>query len=77
MESIADVFADAVPHFAPFVAYGAHQLYGKYEFEKEKSAAKSVLGPNGMPPLPARYGQTVTKPTYDLAEEDLQTYGAK
>lgn len=46
-------------------------------FEKEKSAAKSVLGPNGMPPLPARYGQTVTKPTYDLAEEDLQTYGPK
>ncbi|ETW79216.1 hypothetical protein HETIRDRAFT_478624 [Heterobasidion irregulare TC 32-1] len=38
VESIADVFAEAVPHFAPFVAYGAHQLYGKYEFEKEKSA---------------------------------------
>ena len=46
-------------------------------FEKEKSAAKSVLGPNGMPPLPARYGQTATKPTYALAEEDLQTYGPK
>lgn len=27
-----------VPHFAPFVSYGAHQLYGKYEFEKEKSS---------------------------------------
>ena len=38
VESVADVFAEAVPHFAPFVAYGAHQLYGKYEFEKEKSA---------------------------------------
>ncbi|KAI0306077.1 CNH domain-containing protein [Multifurca ochricompacta] len=29
---------DIVPHFAPFVSYGAHQLYGKYEFEKEKSS---------------------------------------
>ncbi len=42
-----------------------------------EGAAKSVLGPNGLPPLPARYGQTVTAPKYDLAEEDLQTYGAK
>ncbi|KAJ7906080.1 RhoGEF Rgf2 [Mycena leptocephala] len=35
---IGDIFLDAVPHFEPFVSYGAHQLYGKYEFEKEKSA---------------------------------------
>jgi hypothetical protein len=27
-----------VPDFGPFVSYGAHQLYGKYEFEKEKSS---------------------------------------
>ena len=26
-----------MPHFSPFVAYGAHQMYGKYEFEKEKA----------------------------------------
>ncbi|KAJ7117617.1 RhoGEF Rgf2 [Mycena epipterygia] len=38
VEKIGDIFMDAVPHFEPFVSYGAHQLYGKYEFEKEKSA---------------------------------------
>ncbi|KAI0042292.1 CNH-domain-containing protein [Auriscalpium vulgare] len=38
VESIADIFFDAVPHFGPFVSYGAHQLYGKYEFEKERSS---------------------------------------
>ncbi|KAK7025031.1 Rho guanyl-nucleotide exchange factor [Favolaschia claudopus] len=37
VEKIGDIFLDAVPHFEPFVSYGAHQLYGKYEFEKEKS----------------------------------------
>lgn len=38
VERVGDILLDAVPHFAPFVSYGAHQLYGKYEFEKEKSA---------------------------------------
>ena len=38
IEGIADIFLDIVPLFAPFVSYGAHQLYGKYEFEKEKSS---------------------------------------
>ncbi|KAI0035358.1 CNH-domain-containing protein [Vararia minispora EC-137] len=38
VESVSDIFLDAVPHFAPFVAYGAHQMYGKYEFEKEKAS---------------------------------------
>jgi hypothetical protein len=38
VDRIADVLADAVPHFGPFVSYGAHQLYGKFEFEKEKAA---------------------------------------
>ncbi|KAJ7722989.1 CNH-domain-containing protein [Mycena metata] len=38
VEKIGDIFLDAVPYFEPFVSYGAHQLYGKYEFEKEKSA---------------------------------------
>ncbi|OCH85211.1 CNH-domain-containing protein [Obba rivulosa] len=37
VEQIGDVLLEAVPHFGPFVSYGAHQLYGKYEFEKEKS----------------------------------------
>lgn len=38
VECISDIFLEAVPHFGPFVSYGAHQLYGKYEFEKEKSS---------------------------------------
>jgi len=38
VERIGDVLLDIVPHFGPFVSYGAHQLYGKYEFEKEKSS---------------------------------------
>ncbi|KAH7927342.1 CNH-domain-containing protein [Leucogyrophana mollusca] len=38
VERIGDILIDAVPHFGPFVSYGAHQLHGKYEFEKEKSS---------------------------------------
>ncbi|KAG6333845.1 hypothetical protein ID866_5243 [Astraeus odoratus] len=38
VERIGDIFVDIVPHFGPFVSYGAHQLYGKYEFEREKSS---------------------------------------
>lgn len=38
VERIGDILLDIVPHFGPFVSYGAHQLYGKYEFEKEKSS---------------------------------------
>ncbi|EIN09591.1 CNH-domain-containing protein [Punctularia strigosozonata HHB-11173 SS5] len=38
VERIGDILLDAVPHFAPFVSYGAHQLYGKYEFEREKGS---------------------------------------
>lgn len=38
VERIGDILLDIVPQFAPFVSYGSHQLYGKYEFEKEKSS---------------------------------------
>ena len=34
---IGDIFKEIVPLFDPFVDYGAHQMYGKYEFEKEKN----------------------------------------
>ncbi|CAG8772777.1 10052_t:CDS:2, partial [Acaulospora colombiana] len=34
---IGDIFLEIVPSFSPFVDYGAHQMYGKYEFEKEKA----------------------------------------
>jgi hypothetical protein len=46
-------------------------------FEKEKSMAKGVLGPNGMPPLPARYGMTQAAPKYDMAKDDDQPYGPR
>ncbi|PCH36385.1 CNH-domain-containing protein [Wolfiporia cocos MD-104 SS10] len=38
VDQIGDVLLEAVPHFGPFVSYGAHQLYGKFEFEKEKAS---------------------------------------
>jgi hypothetical protein len=38
VQSIGDLFLERVPFFEPFVTYGAHQLFGKYEFEKEKGA---------------------------------------
>lgn len=38
VEAIGDIFLECVPHFEPFVVYGAHQLFGKYEFEKEKGS---------------------------------------
>ncbi|ELU37798.1 Rho guanyl-nucleotide exchange factor [Rhizoctonia solani AG-1 IA] len=37
VETIGDIFLEMVYHFEPFVQYGKHQLYGKHEFEKEKS----------------------------------------
>jgi hypothetical protein len=39
--------------------------------------AKGVLGANGMPPLPARYGTTQAEPLYNLKASDEQTYGPK
>jgi hypothetical protein len=38
VSTIGDLFLERVGHFEPFVTYGAHQLFGKYEFEKEKGA---------------------------------------
>ncbi|KAM6497062.1 CNH domain containing protein [Amanita muscaria] len=37
VEKIGDVLLESVPSFSPFVAYGSHQVFGKFEFEKEKS----------------------------------------
>ncbi|KZP01607.1 CNH-domain-containing protein [Calocera viscosa TUFC12733] len=38
VEKIGDILIDHVGNFQPFVTYGSHQLYGKYEFEKERSS---------------------------------------
>ncbi|CAG8530410.1 12743_t:CDS:10 [Cetraspora pellucida] len=37
VEQIGDIFLEYIPLFDPFIKYGAHQLLGKYEFEKEKT----------------------------------------
>lgn len=37
VRNIGDVFLQWVPRFDPFIKYGANQMYGKFEFEKEKS----------------------------------------
>ncbi|KAL1957717.1 hypothetical protein VTO42DRAFT_5560 [Malbranchea cinnamomea] len=38
VHTIGDIFLEFVPRFDPFIKYGANQLYGKYEFEKEKAS---------------------------------------
>ncbi|KAL4895464.1 Rho guanyl nucleotide exchange factor [Aspergillus ambiguus] len=38
VRTIGDIFLQHAPRFDPFIKYGANQLYGKYEFEKEKSS---------------------------------------
>ncbi|KAK9360761.1 CNH domain-containing protein [Lipomyces starkeyi] len=37
VKQIGDIMLEHVPRFAPFIKYGANQLYGKHEFEREKS----------------------------------------
>ncbi|KAI0315023.1 CNH domain-containing protein [Amylostereum chailletii] len=76
VESIADIFLDAVPHFAPFVTYGAHQMYGKYEFEKERAAnpafAQFVEETERKPEsLKLELNGYLTKPTTRLARYPL------
>lgn len=38
VNTVGDIFLEHVPRFDPFIKYGANQLYGKYEFEKEKAS---------------------------------------
>ncbi|KAL3471003.1 CNH domain-containing protein [Aspergillus californicus] len=38
VKSVGDIFLQHVPRFDPFIKYGANQLHGRYEFEKEKSS---------------------------------------
>ncbi|KAF3480102.1 uncharacterized protein GIQ15_05449 [Arthroderma uncinatum] len=38
VQTIGDIFLQFVPRFDPFIRYGANQLHGKYEFEKERSS---------------------------------------
>ena len=38
VKNVGDIFLNFVPRFDPFIKYGANQLYGKYEFERERSS---------------------------------------
>ncbi|KAH0582817.1 hypothetical protein H2248_010725 [Termitomyces sp. 'cryptogamus'] len=76
VERIGDVLLDVVPHFGPFVQYGSHQLYGKYEFEKEKNAnAAFALFVETTERLPEsrklELNAYLTKPTTRLARYPL------
>ncbi|WAQ85698.1 hypothetical protein PtA15_6A326 [Puccinia triticina] len=73
---IADIYLELVPHFSPFVKYGAHQLYGKYEFEREKAAnpafAKFVDEAERLPESrKLELNAYLTKPTTRLARYPL------
>lgn len=38
VRNVGDIFLEYVPQFHPFIRYGANQLFGKFEFEKEKGS---------------------------------------
>ncbi|KAH0544586.1 hypothetical protein FGG08_001235 [Glutinoglossum americanum] len=38
VKNVGDIFLEFVPRFDPFIKYGSNQLYGKYEFEKERAS---------------------------------------
>ena len=37
VRNVGDLFLNFVPRFGPFIKYGANQLVGKFEFERERS----------------------------------------
>ncbi|KAG8747762.1 RHO1 GDP-GTP exchange protein 2, partial [Ceratobasidium sp. 428] len=76
VETIGDIFLELVPHFGPFVQYGKHQLYGKYEFEKEKASNPAFSSfVETVERLPAsrklELNGYLTKPTTRLARYPL------
>lgn len=38
VRNVGDIFLDFIPRFNPFIDYGANQLFGKYEYEREKQS---------------------------------------
>ncbi|CDK24973.1 unnamed protein product [Kuraishia capsulata CBS 1993] len=36
VEQVGDIFLEFIPKFEPFVKYGAGQVFGKYEFDRQK-----------------------------------------
>ncbi|TFK74994.1 CNH-domain-containing protein [Pluteus cervinus] len=76
VERIGDILLDVVSQFGPFVVYGAHQLYGKFEFEKEKNSnpefAQFVEHTERLPESrKLELNAYLTKPTTRLARYPL------
>lgn len=76
VSQIGDIFLELVPHFDPFIKYGSHQLYGKYEFEREKgnnpAFAKFVEEVERLPESrKLELNGYLTKPTTRLARYPL------
>ncbi|KAK0548821.1 RHO1 GDP-GTP exchange protein 2 [Tilletia horrida] len=76
VQTIGEIFLEVVPSFQPFVKYGSHQLYAKYEFEKEKGAnpafAKFVDETERLPESrKLELNGYLTKPTTRLARYPL------
>ncbi|KAG8914297.1 RHO1 GDP-GTP exchange protein 2 [Tulasnella sp. 408] len=73
VETIGDIYLDVVKRFEPFVRYGSHQLYGKFEFDKEKSSnavfAQFVEDTERLPESrKLELNGYLTKPTIRLAQ---------
>ncbi|KAG8933108.1 RHO1 GDP-GTP exchange protein 2 [Tulasnella sp. 408] len=43
VEKIGDIFLNLVKYFEPFVRYGGHQPYGRYEVEQEKRSNQAFV----------------------------------
>ncbi|KAF9071584.1 CNH domain-containing protein [Rhodocollybia butyracea] len=77
VEQIGDIIMDNVGQMDhPFVSYGSHQLYGKYEFEKEKNSnpafAQFVETTERLPESrKLELNAYLTKPTTRLARYPL------
>ena len=76
VKTVGDIFLQHVTRFDPFIKYGANQLYGKYEFEKEKSSnaafSKFVEGTERLKESrKLELNGYLTKPTTRLARYPL------
>lgn len=38
VRNVGDIMLEFVPRFGPFIKYGSNQMFGKYEYEREKSS---------------------------------------
>lgn len=38
VRNVGDIFLEYIPQFGPFITYGANQMFGKYEYERERQS---------------------------------------